>query len=127
MNVLVDTSVWIDYFRSGDHSSALDMLIENNLVATNELILTELIPALTVRKQTKLIALLRLLPVQPLKIDFDAIITLQTNCLKKGLNGIGIPDLIVAQNAFQNKSPLYTLDKHFHWLQPIFPLHLFTP
>ena len=44
MQTLVDTSIWINYFRSGDHSGDLDFLIEENLVVTNDLILTELIP-----------------------------------------------------------------------------------
>ncbi len=32
MNVLVDTSIWIDYFRGGDNSSDLDILIDENLL-----------------------------------------------------------------------------------------------
>ena len=39
MGVLVDPSVWIDYFRSGEESERLDYLIDENLVITNELIL----------------------------------------------------------------------------------------
>ena len=35
------------------------------------------------------------------------IIDFQFKCLKNGLNGIGIPDLIVAQNAKQNSSKIY--------------------
>ena len=125
MNVLVDTSIWIDYLRGGDHGQTLDVLIDENLIVVNELILSEIIPTLTVGGQTKLIALLRLLPAQPVLIDWDEIRSIQTQCLKKGFNGIGIPDLIVAQNAIQHHTPLYTLDKHFRWLAEITPLKLF--
>ena len=46
MKVLVDTSVWIDYFRSGDNTDELNSLIDDNLIFTNDLILTEVIPFL---------------------------------------------------------------------------------
>ncbi len=42
MSVLVDSSVWIDYFRGTGEE--LDYLIEEAVVATNELILAELVP-----------------------------------------------------------------------------------
>jgi len=41
MTVLVDSSVWVDYFRDGGNASKLEFLIDENLVAVNELILTE--------------------------------------------------------------------------------------
>ena len=59
MEVLVDTSVWIDYFRSGDKSEKLDFLIDENLVVINDLILTELLPLLIVKKEKKVINLLK--------------------------------------------------------------------
>ena len=40
MNVLIDTSVWIDHFRK--HNSALVQLIEFDLVLTHPMILVEL-------------------------------------------------------------------------------------
>jgi predicted nucleic acid-binding protein len=58
MSVLVDTSVWVEYFRSGNNSEELDFLIDENLIVTNDLILAELIPFLKVRKQRKLTNLL---------------------------------------------------------------------
>lgn len=126
MNVLVDTSIWIDYLRNGRHGELLDSLIDNNLIVVNELILSELIPALTVQGQTKLISLLRLLPRYPISIDWEEIRTIQIRCMRKGFNGIGIPDLIVAQNALQHRSPLYALDKHFDWLVDAISLKLFS-
>jgi len=55
MQVLVDSSFWIDYFRTGHSSSHMDMLIDENLIVTNDLILTELIPFLEMKKQHQLI------------------------------------------------------------------------
>lgn len=99
MNVLVDTSIWIDYFRTGEQSSGLDFLIDENLVVTNDIILAELIPFLTVKRQVDVISLLQELQRIPLQVSWDDIIAFQTECLKNGANGIGIPDLIIAQNA----------------------------
>ena len=124
MNVLVETSTWIDYLRAGTQNQIINNLIDDNRILTNELILTELIPTLTIQKQSKFIALLYLLPVQPISIDWNEIRSMQTICLKNGFNDIGIPDLIIAQNAIQNDTPLYTLDKHFHSLTEITSLKL---
>jgi predicted nucleic acid-binding protein len=37
-----------------------------------------------------------------LQINWSEIIQWQTNCLAIGFNGVGIPDLLIAQNAKQN-------------------------
>jgi predicted nucleic acid-binding protein len=54
-----------------------------------------------------------------LKPDWNEIIEIQHKCLQKGINGIGIPDLIIAQNVKQNGAQLYTLDKHFGLLSEV--------
>jgi len=64
MPVLVDTSVWIEYFRSGKNSAKLDFLIDENLIVMNDLILAELVPFLRVRNQNKIIQ------VHPVKAYF---------------------------------------------------------
>lgn len=51
MSALVNTSIWIEYFRSGNNSEKLDFLIDENLVVINGLILAELVPSLKVRNQ----------------------------------------------------------------------------
>ena len=59
MQILIDTSIWIDYFKSGFNSSDLDILIDENLIVTNDIILAELIPSLKIKKQIKVIRLLK--------------------------------------------------------------------
>ncbi len=125
MAVLVDSSVWIDYFKSGANSTHLDYLIDENLVVVNDLILAELVPFLTVKRQMKVIKLLGKLEKLPLSIDWEGIIQLQVDCLSIGMNGVGIPDLLVAQNAKQQQCKVYTLDKHFRFLQQVYNLELF--
>lgn len=124
MSILVDTSIWIEYFRSGNNSEKLDFLIDENLVVINDLILAELVPFLKVRNQRKIIDLLNNISKLKLSINWNQIIEFQVKCLKNGLNGISIPDLIVAQNAKQNSAELYSLDNHFRLMKDILELHL---
>lgn len=124
MSVLVDTSTWVDYFRSGSNSEKLDLLIDENLIVTNDLILAELIPFLRIRNQKKIIELLRNIKRLDLLIDWSQIIEYQYDCLKNGLKGIGIPDLIIAQNAKQNDSVIYSLDNHFILMKEILNIRI---
>jgi predicted nucleic acid-binding protein len=119
MSVLVDTPVWVNYFRSGKDSGKLDFLIDENLIVINDLILAELVPFLEIRDQRKLLRLLRYINKLPLNIDWDQLIELQIKCLKKGVNGIGILDLMIAQNAKQNLCEIYSLDYHFQLIKDI--------
>lgn len=82
MSILVDTSVWIEYFRRGKNSKKLDLLIDENLIATNNLILTELVPFLKIRNQQKVINLLYDIYKLDLLIDWNQIIEFQFNVLK---------------------------------------------
>ncbi len=116
MEVLVDTSVWIDYFRSGDKSEKLDFLIDENLVVINDLILTELLPLLIVRQEKKVINLLQMVKKYSIHLDWEEIRNFQVSCLKSGSNGIGIPDLLIAQNSIQNNVSIYSIDKHFKFM-----------
>ncbi|KAA0257667.1 PIN domain-containing protein [Deferribacter autotrophicus] len=126
MLVLVDSSVWIQYFKSGEGVEKLDSLIDRDVIVTNKIILAELVPFLKIKKQNKLVTLFQSLRETELNINWDEIIEIQYKCLKAGINGIGIPDLIIAQNAFQNKCKLYTLDRHFNLLQKVLGIELFS-
>jgi len=122
--VLVDTSIWIDYFRGGENSRDLEFLIDENLIVTNEIILTELVPYLKIKKETEVIKLLNEISRKPLDIHWEEIIQLQVKCLKSGANGIGIPDLIIAQNAKQHNCKIYSPDKHFRLLNKVLRINI---
>ncbi len=124
MPVLIDTSVWVEYFRSGKYSEKLDFLIDENLIVTNDLIMAELIPFLRMRNQQKIIDLLRNIKNLDLLINWEQIIEYQYECLKNGLNGIGIPYLIIAQNAKQNDCEVYSLDNHFNLMKEILNIRI---
>ncbi len=124
MSVLVDTSVWIEYFRTGKNAEKLDLLIDENIIVINDLILAELIPPLIARNRQDVIKLLTSIHKLELMINWNQIIEFQSKCLKKGLNGIGIPDLIIAQNAKQNHCSIYTNDKHFQLMVNVIKFQL---
>ena len=124
MPVLVDTSVWFAYFRGGEACVKLDWLIDENLVVINDLILTELLPFLKICNQDKVVSLLNSVMRLPLEINWDELIEFQVTCLKNGLNGVGIPDLIIAQNAKQHCCEIYSLDNHFLLMEKILKLDL---
>ncbi|MEP2447516.1 MAG: PIN domain-containing protein [Balneola sp.] len=121
--VLVDSSVWIQYFKKGK-LPILDRLIEENLVCVNELILTELIPILKKQQHYVAIDSLNSLELIPLKIDWELIREYQFMNLKNGINKVGIPDLMILQQAIEEKMTLYTLDKHFKLMNEIYNFEL---
>ena len=125
MSVLVDTSIWVDYFRGGNSSPDLDALINGNLIVTNDIILAELVPYLKVKKQITVVKLLQEISRVPMQINWDELIEFQVKCLKAGENGVGIPDLIIAQNAKSNNCKIYSLDKHFRLLNRVIKVKLY--
>ncbi len=114
--VLIDSSVWIDYFKSGINET-LDRLIEEDLICTNRLILTELTPFLIHQNQASIVEELNAVNIIPLNIDWDIIQEYQLINLKKGINNVGIPDLIILNQVIQNKLTLFSFDKHFKLMQ----------
>jgi hypothetical protein len=112
-NILVDSSVWIEYFRGKKEAAVLDELIDRNQLCINKLILSELIPFLRIKKEHALIKILMTVKNIDIKIDWEEIIDFQEINLRNGLNKIGIADLIIVQNVRDNNLRLYSLDKHF--------------
>lgn len=123
MSVLVDSSVWIAFFRGVETSArALDTLLSEDRVVVNALILCELVPALRLRKEHNVVSLLRDVRQLPLRIDWKKVESHQVLCMRNGINGVGIPDLIIAQNAMDAEVPLLSLDKHFRLMETCMPL-----
>jgi len=124
MQILVDSSIWIDYFRDGINSSRLDYLIDETAVILSRIHRAELIPFLRIKNQREIISLLNSISKLDLVIGWEQIIDYQLRCLKQGINGIGLPDLIIAQNAIQNHCKIYSLDNHFKLMKKTIGLKL---
>ena len=123
--VLVDSSVWIAYFKGSKDESRLDAMIDAGTVCINELILTELLPFIQYQKEKRLVGLMNLIPRTSLTIDWDDLRNMQNLNLKHGINKVSIPDLIIAQNAIRNDLELYSLDKHFSLMREVHRLRCY--
>ena len=123
--VLVDSSVWIEYFKGNNKTIALNNIIDVNIVCINDLILSELLPSINHKKEKELKELLLTITKIPLIINWNTIIYMQTQNLKNGLNKVGIADLIIAQNVIDNDLELFTLDKHFEIMSSLHDFRLF--
>jgi hypothetical protein len=123
--VLVDSSVWVDYFSGGGATAVLSDLIDLNLPCVNGLILTELIPFLIRKNQNEPARLLAELESVPLDINWKGLTEMQTINLARGINKVGVPDLIIAQNVMQNDLELFSLDKHFTLMSKVFKFKMF--
>lgn len=126
--VIVDTSVWIAFFRGRPEdtttSDALDYLLSGDEVLINDIILTELVPFLNVRGENERASGLSVLPSPSLETDWNELRNLQETCIRSGINKVGIPDLMVAQQAMRLDVPLFSIDKHFPLIAQIAPLRL---
>lgn len=111
--ILVDSSIWIDYFRNENSFNELSSLIRENQICTNDIILAELVPVLKIKKQTEIINGLLQLENIHVNINWNMIINYQIINLKNGINKVGIPDLIILDNVISNNLIFFSKDKHF--------------
>ncbi|MBN2509072.1 MAG: PIN domain-containing protein [Spirochaetales bacterium] len=115
--ILVDSSVWISYFKDKSAHKELDGYILHNQICTNNVILSELLPFLHIKKEIKVIDLLLEVENITLRIDWEYIIKMQIQNLKNGSNKMGISDLIIIDNVIQNNLILFSEDKHFRLIK----------
>ncbi|GHV96689.1 twitching motility protein PilT [Spirochaetia bacterium] len=125
-NVLIDSSVWIEYFRGNKAYQFIKVLIYNNMTCTNDLILTELLPSIRRKKEMHLEELLNSITKYEVKINWQELQDFQLLNFKHGYNNIGVTDLIIAQNCLRNNLNIIAEDKHFKEMAEYLPLKIFT-
>jgi predicted nucleic acid-binding protein len=123
--VVIDSSVWVDFFKGKAECLFVSDLLRLGLVRTNELILTELLPSVRKRNEKRLEGILASVSRIPMDIDWEEIRSFQLRNLRNGYNNINIPDLLIAQNCIQNNIQLISADKHFEALAKFLPLRLY--
>lgn len=123
--VLVDSSIWVNYFRTNENAEILTQLFDEERVVINDVILTELLPAMNLYAKKILIEKMRALECLPVFINWEGIISLQTQCLKHGVNGVGLPDLMIVQTALEYRIPIFTIDKHFKKIHSFLKFEIF--
>jgi predicted nucleic acid-binding protein len=123
--ILVDSSVWIAYFKGDDRALPLNELIDLNDLCINHLILAELIPSIVQKREKALKELLLAIKNIDMKVNWQELIDMQIVNLSNGINNVGIADLIIAQNAMHNGLELFTLDRHFLLLSQYHKLKIY--
>jgi predicted nucleic acid-binding protein len=121
--VLVDSSVWIDFFK-GNEILPLERLIQEDLVCTNEIILCEILPYILLKKRNDIAQSLLALEKIALSIDWRIIQQYQFLNLRNGIDKVGIPDLIILQQVIDEKLTLFSFDKHFKLMKSQFEFEL---
>jgi predicted nucleic acid-binding protein len=112
VNYIIDSCVWIDYFRNKTNFTEISRLLIDNAALTNRIILSELVPSAMANNEYDFIDCLSGIDMVPLDIDWDEIIEIQYQCIKTGINKLGLLDIALAQNAKQNNIGIFSTDKH---------------
>ncbi|MBI4686461.1 MAG: PIN domain-containing protein [Nitrospirae bacterium] len=114
--ILVDTSVWIEFFRKKDSkvSGALKELLIKEMAAVAGAIFIELYRGAYSEKEIEFLDdfLLSVHYIPTTEGLYKKAGLLGYNLSKKGAH-IGTVDLLIAQTAMENNIPLYTQDNHF--------------
>jgi predicted nucleic acid-binding protein len=128
--VLVDTSVWIAYFRQPQSRAALALshLLETSEVCTCGLVEAELLPG--IRKSDRgsvreYMASLRHVEIPP--DIWQDVAAIQEQALGAGAGPFSLPDLVIAAVAIRNRVQVFTLDRHFEEIQTQSDLSLWRP
>jgi predicted nucleic acid-binding protein len=125
--VIIDTSIWIDYFRKSDEKiiRLLDELILSTRIITVDLVLGELIQG--ARTQNEVLILKKYFSFIEIlsgnKSTWEKAGELSFSLKKKGKT-IHINDCYIATHALDNKFSLFTKDAHFKIIKETFQLVL---
>lgn len=113
MNVIVDTSIWIDFFKGGLFPE-VESALKEGMVYLTPLIASELISGVrTAPEEKELLDWIRTLPlVETLLSHWINVGHLRSKCQKKGVT-ISTPDAHIAQATLDIAGVLYTSDSIF--------------
>jgi len=105
VNVLVDTSIWVNHFRSGN--SHLQDLLDNTEVVCHPLVIGELACG-NLKKRKEILALLAALPMAPEVDHEEALEFIEINKLMG--KGIGFIDVMLLASSRLSALPIWTND-----------------
>ncbi len=116
MKVIIDTSVWVEYFNSKNQEivTKVKSLIENERTVLCGIILSELIAGIRRQKDEHIIidALDALPYIETSRQSWILAGRIARELSEKG-NKIPLTDLIVAAIAIENDCEIFTFDTHF--------------
>jgi len=126
--IIVDTSVWIDFFRSADspHTLHLKRLLREERVIVQGLVLAEIIQGIKTQKESGIVkrALQKLPYIEMTREVWEKAGEFSASLLRKGIT-IPLSDVIVASCAVSEDMEVFTLDSHYKKI-PGLKLHRHT-
>ena len=126
--VIVDTSVWVDFFRSADspHSLHLKRLLREERVVLTGQVLAEIIQGIKTQKESAIVkkGLHKLPFIEMTRHVWERAGEISASLLKKGVT-IPLSDVIVGCCALSGDLEVFTLDSHFKRI-PGVKLHTHT-
>jgi predicted nucleic acid-binding protein len=115
-SIIVDTSVWIEYFNKPDSSygEAVEQLLKAGRVVGTGIVLTELLQGARVRKEFDAI-LANIIAIPFLETTLNTWVVAGEISYKLRRKGITIPttDLVIAGLSLEYNCLVFTLDPHF--------------
>ena len=122
--IVIDTSVWIDFFGGRDLPELESALKEGRVVLTPVVIAELMSGALSSSKEKQLIEILEGLEIHPTpRAHWLAVGRARRLFHEKGLK-VSIPDAHIAQCALETNGLLYSFDRIFAKIAKIIPLRL---
>lgn len=126
--VIADTCIWVEFFRTkSETSNCLKDLISNNLVAGAGIIIAELLQGIKTNKEHEIV-LDVFNTIEYLEITKD--IWIEAGRLSRKLRSEGktipLSDIIIACCAKKHQYQVFTIDNHFHAIQDIHSITLFS-
>ncbi len=107
--VLVDTSVWVDHLRNGNHD--LQDRLLNDQVACHPLVIGELACG-NLQRRDELLSLLRALPVVDRVSDEEILFFIERHRLYG--QGLGLVDMHLLASCAISHTALWTLDNRLY-------------
>lgn len=110
--VVVDTSVFIDFFR-GDPSETFKILLSNNQIILSHTVKLEILKGTRKRDEKIVETVLSGLREKDTFPDPNICLMLLNKAKGSGFLG-GIPDLLILADAYETKSKLFTSDQKLY-------------
>jgi predicted nucleic acid-binding protein len=127
--ILVDTSVWIDYFRGTDDRLTVHLqdLLENDAVALAAPVKIEILSGTPVKQRIKLQRVLQALPLLlPVPSTWERMEGWTGKAAGRG-ERFGVADLLIAGLAADHSIPLWSQDEDFVRMQKLGFIQLHVP
>lgn len=129
--VLVDTSIWVDYFRKGDScpdTPLLGRLLKDGLVCVNGLIRAELLSGTASRREFDALetGLSALTFLDDPPGQWEEVAQARFRLARKGFSA-SIADLLVAVCAARHQKALWTRDRAFEKIRGAVDFKALTP